>query len=154
MSTSPTKKTPMTHQITDAETKVAAQGLAAEATPDFDIIELGFPLMEDAGLAAVTALKQAFPDKAVLADLNVAAGDAAAAEIFKAGADLVRVSGGTNDSTIAGVVRAAAAHHRGIVVDLSGVPDKAVRAKEVLKLGASFVEFLPGLMSRPTRAII
>ena len=41
---------------------------------------------------------------------------------FKAGADLVSVLGSADDSTIAGAVKAARAHNKGIVVDLIGVP--------------------------------
>ncbi len=53
--------------------------------------------------------------------------------------------GVAGDSTIAGAVKAAKAHGKGIVVDLIGVPDKAARAKEVVALGAEFVEMHAGL---------
>lgn len=138
----------MTH-ISDAHIAVADQGAADKGILGFDIIEL-----ENEGLPAIKSLKQESPHKAVIVDLNSAAGEKAVRKIFQAGADLVRVSGETKDSTIAGAVRAAAAHYKGIVVDLSEVQDKRARAKEVLDLGVAFVEFLPGLMSKPTRAII
>lgn len=126
-----------------------AVSAAQEGILRFDVIEL-----EDEGLAAIKAIKQERPHQAVIVDLNSAAGEQAACEIFQAGADLVRISGETKDSTIVGAVRAAAAHYKGIVVDLSEVQDKWARAKEVLDLGVAFVEFLPGLMSKPTRAMI
>ena len=55
------------------------------------------------------------------------------------------VLGVAGDSTIAGAVKAAKKHGKGIVVDLIGVPDKAARAKEVVALGAEFVEMHAGL---------
>ena len=73
------------------------------------------------------------------------AGELEADIAFKAGADLVTVLGAADDSTIAGAVKAAKAHNKGIVVDLIGVADKVTRAKEVRALGAKFVEMHAGL---------
>lgn len=73
------------------------------------------------------------------------AGELEAEIAFKAGADLVSVLGSADDSTIAGAVKAAKAHSKGIVVDLIGVHNKVARAKEVRALGAEFVEFHAGL---------
>nr|WP_245953516.1 orotidine 5'-phosphate decarboxylase / HUMPS family protein [Arthrobacter silvisoli] len=55
------------------------------------------------------------------------------------------VLGTADDSTIAGAVKAAKAHNKGVVVDLISVADKASRAKEVRALGAKFVEMHAGL---------
>jgi 3-hexulose-6-phosphate synthase len=73
------------------------------------------------------------------------AGELEADIAFKAGADLVSVLGSADDSTIAGAVKAAKAHNKGIVVDLIGVPNKVARAKEARALGAEFVEMHAGL---------
>ena len=73
------------------------------------------------------------------------AGELEADIAFKAGADLVTVLGVAGDSTIVGAVKAAKKHGKGIVVDLIGVADKAARAKEVVALGAEFVEMHAGL---------
>ena len=73
------------------------------------------------------------------------AGELEADIAFKAGADLVTVLGAADDSTIAGAVKAANAHNKGVVVDLIGVADKVARAKEVRALGAKFVEMHAGL---------
>lgn len=48
----------------------AALELAAAAAPYVDILELGTPLIKSAGLSAITAIKQAHPDKVVFADLK------------------------------------------------------------------------------------
>ena len=58
---------------------------------------------------------------------------------------MVSVLGSADDSTIAGAVKAAKAHNKGIVVDLIGVQDKVARAKEARALGAKFIEFHAGL---------
>jgi 3-hexulose-6-phosphate synthase len=73
------------------------------------------------------------------------AGELEADIAFSAGADLVTVLGTAGDSTIAGAVKAAKAHGKGIVVDLIGVKDKVTRAREVHALGAEFVEMHAGL---------
>ncbi|MCO4255935.1 3-hexulose-6-phosphate synthase [Pseudarthrobacter cellobiosi] len=120
--------------------------LAGKVAEHVDIIELGTPLIKAAGLSAVTAIKAAHPDKIVFADMKTMdAGELEADIAFKAGADLVSVLGSADDSTIAGAVKAARAHGKGIVVDLIGVANKVARAKEARALGAEFIEFHAGL---------
>ncbi|PPG53351.1 3-hexulose-6-phosphate synthase [Rathayibacter sp. AY2B3] len=124
----------------------AALELAAAAAPHVDILELGTPLIKSAGLSAITAIKEAHPDKTVFADLKTMdAGELEADMTFAAGADLVTVLGVAGDSTIAGAIAAGRKHGKGVVVDLIGVPDKAARAREVFALGAEFVEMHAGL---------
>ena len=130
----------------DLLTTEAALELAAKVAESVDIIELGTPLIKAEGLSVITAIKEAHPDKIVFADLKTMdAGELEADIAFKAGADLVTVLGAADDSTIAGAVKAAKAHNKGVVVDLIGVADKVTRAKEVRALGAKFVEFHAGL---------
>jgi 3-hexulose-6-phosphate synthase len=141
------KGTPMQLQFAmDTLTTEAALELAAAAAPHVDVLELGTPLIKSAGLSAVTAIKEAHPDKIVFADLKTMdAGELEADIAFSAGADLVTVLGVAGDSTIVGAVKAAKKHGKGIVVDLIGVADKAARAREVVALGAEFVEVHAGL---------
>ena len=130
----------------DVLTTDDALALAGKVAPYVDIIELGTPLIKAEGLRAVTAIKQAHPDKIVFADLKTMdAGELEADIAFTAGADLVTVLGTAGDSTIAGAVKAAVKHNKGIVVDLIGVADKVSRAREVTALGAVFVEMHAGL---------
>lgn len=130
----------------DVLTTADALALAGKVAEHVDIIELGTPLIKAEGLRAVTAIKEAHPDKIVFADLKTMdAGELEADIAFAAGADLVTVLGTAGDSTIAGAVTAAKAHGKGIVVDLIGVADKAARAREVTALGAEFVEMHAGL---------
>jgi 3-hexulose-6-phosphate synthase len=130
----------------DVLTTEDALALAAKVAPHVDIIELGTPLIKAMGLAAVTAIKAAHPDKIVFADLKTMdAGELEADIAFTAGADLVTVLGTAGDSTIIGAVKAAKAHNKGIVVDLIGVKDKVTRAQQVTAFGAQFVEMHAGL---------
>ena len=130
----------------DVLTTEAALELAGQVAEFVDIIELGTPLVKSEGLSAITAVKEAHPDKIVFADLKTMdAGELEADIAFKAGADLVTVLGAADDSTIAGAVKAAKAHNKGVVVDLIGIEDKVARAKEVRALGAKFVEMHAGL---------
>ncbi|MGN7251689.1 MULTISPECIES: 3-hexulose-6-phosphate synthase [unclassified Arthrobacter] len=130
----------------DLLTTEAALELAGKVAEHVDIIELGTPLVKSEGLSAITAIKNAHPDKIVFADLKTMdAGELEADIAFKAGADLITVLGAADDSTIAGAVKAAKAHSKGVVVDLIGVEDKVTRAKEVRALGAKFVEMHAGL---------
>ncbi|KQP72777.1 3-hexulose-6-phosphate synthase [Microbacterium sp. Leaf288] len=130
----------------DTTSTEKALELAAAAAAYVDILELGTPLIKSEGLAAITAFKSAHPDKVIFADLKTMdAGELEADIAFEAGADLVTVLGAADDSTIAGAVKAAQKHGKGIVVDLIGVADKPVRAKQVVALGAEFVEVHAGL---------
>ena len=130
----------------DLLTTEDALELAGRVAEYVDIIELGTPLIKAAGLSVVTAIKEAHPDKLVFADMKTMdAGELEADIAFKAGADLMTVLGVADDSTIAGAVKAANAHNKGVVVDLIGVADKVTRAKEVRALGAKFVEMHAGL---------
>jgi 3-hexulose-6-phosphate synthase len=130
----------------DVLTTADALALAGKVAEHVDIIELGTPLVKAEGMRAVTAIKEAHPDKIVFADLKTMdAGELEADIAFAAGADLVTVLGTAGDSTIVGAVKAATRHGKGIVVDLIGVSDKAARAREVIALGAEFVEMHAGL---------
>lgn len=130
----------------DLLTTEEALALTAKIAPYIDIIELGTPLIKNAGISVVTAMKKAHPDKLVFADLKTMdAGELEADIAFKAGADLVTILGVAGDATIIGAVKSAKAHGKGIVVDTIGVTDRVKRAKQVIALGAEFVELHAGL---------
>lgn len=130
----------------DLLTTADAIALATKVAPYVDIIELGTPLIKSEGLSAITAMKNAFPDKLVFADFKTAdAGGLEADMAFKAGADYITILGATGDSTIAGAVEVAKKYGRGVVVDTIGVKDRVKRAQEVYALGAEFVELHAGL---------
>jgi 3-hexulose-6-phosphate synthase len=123
-----------------------AIALAKKVAPYIDIIELGTPLIKSEGLRAITAMKEAFPDKKVFADFKTADAGALEAEMaFKAGADYITILGSVDDATIAGAVAKAKEYNRGVVVDTIGIADRVKRAQEVIKLGVEFVELHAGL---------
>ncbi|GGF09591.1 3-hexulose-6-phosphate synthase [Hymenobacter cavernae] len=130
----------------DLLTTKDALALAGKVAPYVDIIELGTPLIKSEGLAVITAMKQAHPDKLVFADFKTAdTGELEADMAFKAGADLVTILGAVDNATIIGAVKAAKAHNKGVVVDTIGVTDRVKRAQEVSALGVEFVELHAGL---------
>ncbi|MDN3595076.1 3-hexulose-6-phosphate synthase [Zunongwangia endophytica] len=123
-----------------------AIALATKVAPYIDIIELGTPLIKSEGVRAITAMKEAFPDKMVFADFKTAdAGGLEAEMAFKAGADYITILGSIDDATIIGAVEAATKYDRAVVVDTIGVKDRVQRAQEVSKLGVEFVELHAGL---------
>jgi 3-hexulose-6-phosphate synthase len=135
----------------------SALTLANQVSAHVDILELGTPLVKSAGIAAVSAIKAAHPDKLVFADLKTAdAGELEAALAFEAGADLVTVMGTVDDDTIRGAVAAGRKYGRQVVADMIGVVDgRVARIREVAKLGVSFVEIHAGLdeQARPGYSI-
>ncbi len=117
-----------------------AQALAGEARESLDIIEVGTPFVMEYGLAPVRKLKQAFPEKLILADLKIAdAGYYEAAAAFKSGADIATVLAVTDDATIRNAMTAAKEYGRSIMVDMLAVPDLPTRLMQVDALGVDYI---------------
>jgi 3-hexulose-6-phosphate synthase len=135
----------------------SALTLANQVSEYVDILELGTPLVKSAGIAAVSAIKAAHPDKLVFADLKTADAGALEAEMaFEAGADLVTVMGAVDDDTVRGAVAAGEKYGKQVVADMISVVDgRVARIREVAKLGVSFVEIHAGLdeQARPGYSI-
>lgn len=114
--------------------------LVKEVEQYVDIVEIGTPIVINEGLHAVKAMKDAFPNLEVLADLKIM--DAGGYEIMKAaeaGADIVTVLGATNDLTIKGAVEEAKKQNKQILVDMINVADLEKRAREVDALGVDYI---------------
>lgn len=117
-----------------------AMELAHLAGPYVDILEAGTPLIKSVGIKIVTALKEAYPEKLILADLKSSDVGAYEANMaFQAGADIVTTQGITTIATIAEVQREADKWHRRAEVDMTGVADPIFRSCEVQKVGVSLV---------------
>src|SRR3970040_107835 len=70
-------------------------------------VEAGTPLVKSEGVESVRALRKAFPDRTIVADLKVMDTGALEVEIAaKAGASVGNVMGGTDDATILEAVKA------------------------------------------------
>ncbi|RUT33486.1 3-hexulose-6-phosphate synthase [Paenibacillus zeisoli] len=114
--------------------------VVAEVQEHIDVVEIGTPIVINEGLHAVKAIKDAFPQLEVLADLKVM--DAGGYEVMKAseaGADIITILGATTDETIKGAVAEAKKQGRQILIDMINVSDIAKRAEEVDKLGVDYI---------------
>ena len=107
--------------------------------PNFDIVEVGTPLIYEEGLRAVETIRARFPDRLCLADLKIMdAGHIESSSGFRRGADLVTVLAAADDRTILDALEAAAeAEGREVMVDLINAPRPADRARELVELGVS-----------------
>jgi len=110
--------------------------IAEEAAGYIDLIEVGTPLVKSEGMAAVRALRKAFPDHGIVADMKTM--DTGAIEVemaAKSGADIVAILGGADDSTIEDAVRSARKYGVALMADLLSVDDPINRAKKLEELG-------------------
>lgn len=108
--------------------------------PAFDILEIGTPLILNEGFSIVGKIKQRFPGKRYLADIKIAdSGYLEAAGAFRSGADIVTVLGVADDRTVRGVLDAAGEYGGEVMVDMLGVADLFVRAKQVEAMGVSMI---------------
>ncbi len=105
-----------------------------------DWIEAGTPLIKAEGLEAVRALKKAFPDKTIVADMKTMDTGAFEVEIAaKAGADVIGILGAASDETFEEAVKAARKYGARVYMDLISVADKITRAKDAERLGCDLV---------------
>jgi 3-hexulose-6-phosphate synthase len=114
--------------------------LVKEVEEHIDIVEIGTPVVINEGLHAVKAVKEAFPNLKVLADLKIM--DAAGYEVMKAseaGADIITILGTAEDMSIQGAVEEAKKQGKKILVDMIAVKDLAARAKEVDTMGVDYI---------------
>lgn len=111
-----------------------------------DWVEAGTPLIKSEGMEAVRALRKAFPDHEIVADLKTMDTGAYETEMaVKAGASVVLVLGVAHDSTIKEAVRAARKYGAKLAVDLMQTEDKVARAKRVVELGADLINMHVGI---------
>ncbi|MEK3784949.1 MULTISPECIES: 3-hexulose-6-phosphate synthase [Paenibacillus] len=118
------------------------QGIALirEVESYIDVVEIGTPVIINEGLHAVKAVKEAFPEMTVLADLKVM--DAGGYEVMKAseaGAGIVTILAAAEDATIKGAVEEARKRGVEILVDMIGIKNLEQRAREVDALGVDYI---------------
>ena len=116
--------------------KVAEEAVAGGA----DWLEAGTPLIKSEGLDAVRALRKRFTDHVIVADMKTM--DAGRVEVeaaAKAGANVAGVLGVASDATIKECIEAAANYGFEIIVDMIGVEDVVLRAKQAEEFGAHYV---------------
>src|SRR6478609_6574914 len=105
---------------------VAAIGVRAGV----DWLEAGTPLILAEGLRGVRALRAAFPDHPIVADLKTMDGGYLETEMMaQAGASLVVVMGVAHPATVRAVVRAARDYGIKVMGDIMAAPDKVACAR-------------------------
>ena len=105
-----------------------------------DWLEAGTPLILAEGLHGVRALKKAFPDTPLVADLKTMDGAGLEGEMmFQAGADMTVVMGQAHDASILAQVAMARRYGKQVMCDVMLCPDKPRRAREAQALGADCI---------------
>ncbi|MCC6456436.1 MAG: orotidine 5'-phosphate decarboxylase [Caldilineaceae bacterium] len=105
-----------------------------------DWLEAGTPLILAEGLRCVQALREAFPDKPIVADLKTMDGAGLEAEMmFRAGANMVVVMGQAHDASIIEQVKMARQYGGQVMCDVMLCPDKPQRAREAESLGVDYI---------------
>ena len=105
-----------------------------------DWLEAGTPLILAEGLRCVQALRAAFPDKPIVADLKTMDGAGLEAEMmFKAGANMVVVMGQAHDASIIEQVKMARQYGGQVMCDVMLCPDKPKRAREAQAMGVDII---------------
>lgn len=116
-----------------------------------DWLEAGTPLILGEGMHAVRALRDAFPEHPIVADLKTMdAGYLEAEMMFKAGATHVVVMGVAHPGTIMGAVRAAKDFGGKVMGDVMVHPDKPACARMMQDLGIDYIIVHTGLDERNT----
>jgi 3-hexulose-6-phosphate synthase len=86
-----------------------------------DILDIGTVLLKKEGIRVIETLKNAFPDKLVLADTKtIDLGQLEARMVFEAGADMMSVCAAASDATIELAIREARWWGKKVLLDLIG----------------------------------
>lgn len=124
------------------------EALAALETlvPYIDIVEVGTPLVIDAGRDAIRRIHKKFPDLKILCDVKIMdAGSYEARLAYAAGAEYVTVLGVTDDLTIKECVNEARKYGKKVMVDMICVSDLAARVPSVEGLGVDVIAVHTGV---------
>jgi len=101
--------------------------MAKSAGPYADWIEVGTSLIKMYGMESVRAMKSAFPEKTIVADIKTF--DNARYEFamcFEAGADIATVMGAAPAKTVELCARTAEDYGKGYMIDLLNVPEDRI----------------------------
>jgi 3-hexulose-6-phosphate synthase/6-phospho-3-hexuloisomerase len=112
----------------------------AAVSAGVDWLEAGTPLILAEGLRCVQALRSAFPEKPIVADLKTMDGAGLEAEMmFKAGANMVVVMGQAHDASIIEQVKMARQYGGQVMCDVMLCPDKPKRARDAQAMGVDYI---------------
>jgi 3-hexulose-6-phosphate synthase len=133
--------------IVDLDEALATARTAVAAGVDW--LEAGTPLILSQGVRAVRALREAFPEHPIVADIKTMDGGYLEAELMaRAGATHVVVMARAHVETLKAVVEAG--HDFGIKVmgDDLGCPDKLAACREMEQLGVDYIVHHTGFDER------
>lgn len=101
-----------------------------------DVFEVGSLLIYKHGERAISAFKETFPDKIILADAKISdRGKEAVALCAQAGADWITVTAGANKHLIHGAANAAHELNKRIMLDLTNATSPGQAALDAKSLG-------------------
>ncbi|RME51866.1 MAG: D-arabino 3-hexulose 6-phosphate aldehyde lyase [Caldilineae bacterium] len=124
--------------VTSIDEALELAGAAVRAGVDW--LEAGTPLILAEGLHSVAALRKAFPNHPIVADLKTMDGAGLEAEMmFRAGADFVVVMGQAHDASIIEQVKMAKRYGGQVMCDVMLCPDKPKRAREAQDMGVDVI---------------
>ncbi|QHT59514.1 D-arabino 3-hexulose 6-phosphate aldehyde lyase [Paenibacillus lycopersici] len=124
--------------LTTIEEALEMAHVAVDAGVDW--IEAGTPLLLGEGLHAVVALREAFPNHPIVADLKTMDGGYLEAEMMaKAGATHVVVMGVAHPATVRAVVRAARDYGIKVMGDIMAAPDPVACAQFLERNGVDYI---------------
>jgi 3-hexulose-6-phosphate synthase/6-phospho-3-hexuloisomerase len=124
--------------LTTIDEAMAVAQAAVRAGVDW--LEAGTPLILAEGMHGVRALRQAFPDVPIVADLKTMDGAGLEAEMmFQAGANYVVVMGQAHDASIIEQVKMARKYGGKVMCDVMLCPDKPGRARRAEELGVDII---------------
>ncbi|MDH3364626.1 MAG: orotidine 5'-phosphate decarboxylase [Thermoplasmata archaeon] len=118
-----------------------ALAIAAEAVKGgADWIEAGTPLIKSEGMDMVRALKAAFPEKTIVADMKTIDVGGMEVEIAaKSGAGVVVILGLSSNPTVTEAILSARQYGSKVMADLFNVADKPARARQLEKMGVDYI---------------
>src|SRR5215203_450631 len=123
--------------LTDIDEALETAAMAMRAGVDW--LEAGTPLILAEGLHGVRALRQAFPEVPIVADLKTMDGGYLEAEMMaKAGATHVVVMARAHPATIKEVVRAGRDYGIAVMGDDLGAEDKPAACRMMQELGVDY----------------
>jgi len=110
-----------------------------ETASSIDWIEVGTGVIKQYGMAIVREIREAFPNKVLIADMKTCdAGKHEALQAFEAGADITTVMAFSSNKTITDTLEVAKDYGKRIMIDLLGVTNPN-RLVELQKLDVDLV---------------
>ncbi|MCX6694153.1 MAG: orotidine 5'-phosphate decarboxylase [Methanomicrobiales archaeon] len=121
---------------TSRAVQIAQEAVAGGA----DWLEAGTPLIKSEGMAAVRALREAFPGRVIVADMKIA--DTGALELemaARSGASVVTVLADADDAVITEALLSARRYGVKVMADLLTANDPVARARHLAGMGVDFI---------------